>query len=74
MMNWCFWSDNMLLPTSIECVALYMNGYLGQVGHLFCHGQEMYKLSISLCDAMDVETDDSIFFVYIFLGEKGGYT
>ena len=39
------------------------------VGHLVCHGQEMYKWSISLCDAMGVEID-SIFFVYIFLGEK----
>ena len=43
------------------------------VGRSVCHGQEMYKWSISLCDAMGVEID-SIFFVYIFLIEKGGYT
>ena len=39
------------------------------VGRLVCHGQEMCKWSISLCDAMGAEID-SIFFVYTFLIEK----
>ena len=72
-MNWRFWSDNFVASNFHRMYNLIYERLARPVGRLVCHGQEMCKWSISLCDAMGVEID-SIFFVYIFLIEKGGYT